>query len=288
MELNGATLVYGIIGNPVKHSLSPVLHNYFFSEIRMNAVYVPFALKTQNRQKKCLKEMLKSLSIMGLSVTIPYKKLAYEISDIKDSLSEFTHSSNTIVIQDKLYAYNTDGIGATRALLTKTEINHKSILILGYGGSASAIAGEILRNYQPKNIYITGRNSKKGKQFIRLLKQHISHQTKIQFLEEETLNLEEIDILINTTPIGMKGYPESEYKFFPIKDISKHHIVMDIVYTPIQTPLIKIAKQKKATIIEGYWMFLYQAIEQMKLFTGHYPEQKLILKLKSILLKHLQ
>lgn len=288
MKITGSTSLYGIIGNPVAHSLSPVLHNYFFSLMGMNAVYVPFLLKRETLQKKCLKKILKSLSIRGLSVTIPYKSLAYEISDIQDSLSEFTHSSNTVLIQDKLYAYNTDGTGATKALLTKAEINNKSILILGYGGSASAIAGEILLKYQPKKLYITGRNPKKGTQLIHLLNKNISHKVEVRFLKLEFCSLEDVDIIINTTPIGMKGYPESEYEFFPIKKISKHHVVMDIIYIPIETPLIQFAKQKKATIIEGYWMFLYQAIEQMKLFTGHYPDEKLILKLKSILVKHLQ
>ncbi|MFN3604321.1 MAG: shikimate dehydrogenase [Leptonema sp. (in: bacteria)] len=289
MKISGTTLVYGIIGNPIEHTLSPLLHNYYFSEIGYNAVYVPFKLDFEFSKKNCFKNTIKSLSIQGLSITIPYKKLGYLISDQRDSLTELTLSCNTIRIKNQFYGYNTDGIGAIKAILTKSNIDNKNILILGYGGAASAISGAILIHHKPKGIFITGRDKNKGKQLVKLLNKKIQHQSKIKFIEKEHKEFvpENFDIIINTTPLGMKGYP---YKEFPLPEnfILKNHIIMDIIYNPIETPLLQFAKRKKATVIEGYWMFLFQAIEQMKIFTDNYPDHRIIEKLKKLLLKNLK
>lgn len=290
MKISGTTSLFGIIGNPIEHSLSPILHNYFFEKIGFDAVYVPFKLNLEIQNKNCFKKILQSLNLKGLSITIPYKKLGFLIADQKDHLTEFTQSCNTLLIKEKLYGYNTDGPGAIQAILSNTPIENKNILILGYGGSASAIAGEILLNHNPKSLFITGRDKKKAEQLIKLLNKNFKNNKKAKFLSLEDKNFDpnEINIIINTTPIGMKGFKSDTLLPINEKYISKDHIVFDIIYNPIETPLLKIAKQKKARIIEGYWMFLFQAIKQMEIFTNIKPEENLIKKIKQILLQNLK
>lgn len=290
MKISGNTFVFGIIGNPIEHSLSPILHNYFFEKMGYNAVYIPLKLNLEIQNRNCFKKILQSLNLKGLSITIPHKKLGFLIADQKDFLTEFTQSCNTLLMKEKFYGYNTDGPGAIQAILSNTPLENKNILILGYGGSASAIAGEILLNHKPKSLFISGRNKKKAEQLIRLLNKNFKNNIKAKFLSLEDKNFDpnEIDILINTTPIGMKGFQTDTNLPIEEKYILKKHIVFDIIYNPIETPLLKIAKQKKATIIEGYWMFLYQAIKQMEIFTNIKPEENLIKKFKKILLGNLK
>ncbi|GIX41217.1 MAG: shikimate dehydrogenase (NADP(+)) [Leptospiraceae bacterium] len=295
MNITGKTSVYGIIGNPVSHSLSPVLHNFVYKEFNIDAVYVPFPFEIkQSKDKKLIKSLMIHFNILGLSVTIPYKFFAYQIADEKDKLSQLTKASNTLIKKnDKIMSFNTDGKGALDSLYQKTEIKNKNILILGYGGSASAIAGAILLYDKPSNLIFTGRNRTKAKKLIKELNKNIKHNVNIFFKEIEEmqnkkdLNINEIDIIINTTPVGMKGYKDQILPL-PEEYILKKHIIMDIIYNPLETDLIKIAKRKKATYIEGYWMLLYQAIYQMELFLNIKINDVLIKKLKNLLLKHLK
>ncbi len=297
MRINGNTKIFGILGDPVGHSLSPLLHNFIIEYYNLDAVYVPLRLRKGNLNKKSLKNILQNLSIEGLSVTIPHKKLIYEIADQRDDLSSVTLASNTFIREELnnnviLKAFNTDGPGAAQSLLMKTNLNKKNILIIGYGGSASAIAGELLLKYQPNKLIITGRNKKKGQQFTEILNQKIKHFSLCKFFPTEELikskdiNYSEMEIIINTTPLGMKNYEDD----LPIPEelILKNQIIMDIVYNPLETHFLKIAKNKRATIIEGYWMLLFQAIRQMEIFYKIKIEKDLIPKLKNILLKNLK
>ena len=296
MNITGKTSVFGIVGNPISHSLSPLLHNFAFKEFGVDAIYVPFLFEIkQKKDEKLLKNLLINFNVKGLSVTIPYKFLAFKTADYKDNLSAFTKSSNTLINQNqKIHAYNTDGKGALDALYDKTTLKDKNILIVGYGGSSSAIVGAILLNDQPKNIIISGRNKQKGQKLIRDLNKNISHRSHCFFVEIEELSnsksditIDDVDIIINTTPIGMKGNYENQNPL-PEQYIQKKHVVMDIIYNPQETQLLKIAKAKKATIIEGYWMFLYQAAYQMELFLNKKIEKEFLNKLKNLLLKTLK
>lgn len=295
MNINGKTKIFGIIGNPVSHSLSPILHNYVYEYYKKDAVYVPFLFSPQNKNKRMLlKSLLHDFNVQGLSVTIPYKNLAYEIADKKDELSNFIKASNTLLKkEDGIYAFNTDGKGALDALYQKTSLEDKIILILGYGGSAKAIAGALLLYEKPYIVIISGRNIKKAKQLVRLLNRNIQHDSVCyaagfqELRNDIIIKISDIDIIINTTPLGMKNF-ESDELPIPEDFIFSNQVIMDIVYTPLETKLLEIAKRKKATIIEGYWMLLYQAIYQMELFLNIQIEEELKKQLKKILLKHLQ
>jgi len=264
-QIDGNTKLFGIIGHPVKHSLSPLIHNAAFQKIGYNGVYIPFDIENPGIRTK---ESFHELGIHGLSVTIPHKNWAFQIADIKDPLSEICRASNTLIrnADGKFSAYNTDGPGALNALYTKIDsLSGKRILMIGYGGSASAIAHAILLNDPPESLYIGGRNQNKIKSFIETFNVHENLITEIKESDEH-ISSDDIDIVINTTPLGMKFGSVD----LPLKSdfITEKHIVFDIVYIPRDTPLIKLAKSKNAAVVYGYLMLLHQAVLQFELFTG--------------------
>ena len=266
--IKGNTRVYGILGFPLSHSLSPLLHNTGFHFRRVNAVYVPFPIEAPSSYTK---EALLGLGVQGLSVTIPHKAWAAKIADQKDTLSMHCQAANTLIAKEgKWHAYNTDGPGALQALQEYIkELKGKSFLMIGYGGSANAIAHSLLLEARPRLLVIAGRNAKKRKDFAACLQSKYPQQSSlIRTTDYKDLAPDEIDIIIHTTPLGMEGTAQDSA--LPIEEnfIQKSHWVFDIVYTPRQTPLLRHAARKGARTIPGYLMLLYQACLQFELFSG--------------------
>ena len=263
--INASTKIYGILGHPVKHSLSPLIHNTSFQLKNYNGVYLGFDIEHPDENTK---RSFLELGIHGLSVTIPHKNWAYDISDSTDSLSKICKASNTLIrtSDGTFHAYNTDGPGALHALHTKVNsLTNKNILILGYGGSASAIAHALLLEENPRTLYIGGRNLEKIKVFLDSLHEHSLDKNTILTAGND-LRPEDVDIIINTTPLGM----DHSNRELPLDAdfVRDFHTVFDIVYIPQETPLLKLAKSKNAEIVYGYLMLLYQAVLQFELFTG--------------------
>jgi shikimate dehydrogenase len=268
--ISGRTAVFGIAGNPVSHSISPVLHNRAFEKTGYDGVYVPFHV---DETGPFLKKAILHMGISGLSVTIPYKIWAAKIADERDALTGLTGAANTLIVRETrngkiLSAHNTDGPGAMRALRTAVfDLKGQVVVIAGYGGSARAIAGQLLLASDVKRIVITGRNMTKIRAFIRsLTRTHPDWKSRLVAANEEELMDQEAHILINTTPLGMKGFDLS----LPVPEsfLRSGLTVMDIVYRPEITPLLALAKKRRARIIPGYWMLLFQAVLQFELFTG--------------------
>lgn len=276
-SITGESQVFGIIGNPVSHSISPMLHNRAFERAGFHGVYVPFAV---DRTGPFLKTALLHLGLGGVSVTIPHKVWAARASDIRDPLVEITGAANTILVREKhrvkrLEAYNTDGPGAVRALKTALpDLSGKRILVAGYGGSARAIVGQLLLTEKPGRIAIHGRNRAKIRSFINFFKKKNSPKRGgglsfkpdcLSFFDESADEQAAFDIIINTTPLGMKGFDLA----LPVPEgmLRPGMVVMDIVYVPEMTPLLEAARAKKARIVPGYLMLLYQALLQYELFT---------------------
>lgn len=275
--INGSTRVYGIIGSPVGHSLSPLMHNAAFQYLKINAVYVPFDVKKVTRS---LGKAISSLGIGGLSVTIPHKTWAASIADNPDPLTQRCGAANTLIPEENgsISAYNTDGPGAIRALKTvENNIRGKRILLIGYGGSATAIAHTLLLEENPASLIIAGRNGKKREAFRDSLKKIYENQhTLIRSTDYSDFHPEEVDIIIHTTPLGMKGKP-AELPL-PVEFIQKYHTVYDIVYNPARTPLLTEAEKVGARTVRGYLMLLYQAVIQFELFTGQKAPESLMEK----------
>ncbi len=284
--MNRDTKFLGILGYPLSHTLSPIIHNGLISEFGINYSYL--VLEKEKPNKKILLSN-DSISFKGLSVTIPYKEWAYKNSDFQDEASKLMKSSNTLISQNgKIYAYNTDGLGAVTAIKEyfPATLKEKDILILGSGGSARGIAYSLLNEKSDSTkICISARNKITSNKMIKDLEKIKKHQTYFVPLSEIQKHKEKFSLIINTTPVGMKGREDSQIlnkDFF-----SKENILFDIVYNPIETELVKIAKSKGTKIIPGYEMLIYQAMEQFFLFTGIRVNEKQIEKVRNWVVKKL-
>jgi len=289
MLINRDTQFFGILGFPLSHTLSPVIHNGLFGEYGVNALYIVLEKEKPTRNLILGKE---SISLSGLSVTIPHKEWAFKIADYKDEASTNMKASNTLVRFDsKINAYNTDGYGAVRSIeeYKRDFFESKSagdILILGSGGSAKGISYSLVkRGLSSSKIVIAARNKKTGKALVKTLNSIENGISEYLPLDSLEANKKRFSLIINTTPVGMKGKTDSQIvsdTFF-----SKSQTLFDIVYNPLETPLVKMAKKNGARIIPGYEMLLYQAMEQFRLFTTIQVDNKHISLVRKWLLKSL-
>lgn len=288
------TEIFGILGYPLGHTLSPWIHNTLFQLSGYDGVYLVFE---NERWKEMGLRPLIDLGVKGVSVTIPFKEWAYSQANVVCDASKTMGASNTLLFRDGIEAVNTDGTGAVLSIMKSNPKLldpgiDKQILILGSGGSAKGIVfalAEALKN---------NTRDKKIQRKIKLLARNASTSQEIQtalgnpnWLEltskEECQKEKDLyDLIIHTTPVGMKGYggePLLDSQFF-----TKKHTLFDIVYNPLETDLVKQAKKKKAEIIPGYHMLLYQGIKQFELFTNVKAKTKWIDKVESLLLKQLK
>lgn len=256
MMIDQHTALYGVIGNPVRHSLSPALHNAAFSATGLNAVYLAFET---GDIEGCVRG-IKALDIKGASVTIPFKTAVIPYLDKINPLARRIGAVNTILNDNGwLKGYNTDAIGAVKALEEKIDLRGMTCLVIGSGGAARAI-GFILKE-RGVTISITNRSSGRGKELARSL--------GCPYIPLHKLGETRADVLIQTTPVGM--YPCVDQCPVPEQILVERLVVMDIVYNPFETRLIRLAKARGCITINGIRMFIHQAAEQLRLWTGIDP-----------------
>lgn len=267
--ITGKTSVFGIIGDPVEHSLSPGMHNAAFKELGLDNIYVPFHVKAGELENAI--NGAHALGIKGLNVTIPHKTEVIKYLDYLDIAAGLIGAVNTIEFgENGAVGHNTDGIGAVRAISEVVPLKNKKIMILGAGGAARAISFQILLS-GAKNLVISNRTIDKASELRDDLVEKLDPDVKVTDLgfnlEEE---LQDTDILINTTPIGM--YPNISQQ--PLVTANMMHpglIVNDIVYNPLKTGLIVEAEKVGAKTISGVKMLIYQGVESFKIWTGIEP-----------------
>ena len=260
---NHNTNLYCILGNPVSHSKSPIMHNTLFIENKINAVYLAFNIDNIKKGIDAVRE----LNIKGASVTIPFKQKIIQYLDNIDDEAKTIGAVNTIINNNGvLTGYNTDWHGGTEPL-KQYGIKDKQIGLFGAGGAAHAIAYGINKN--KGNLTVINRSPEKGKRLANLFDS--------DFLDINEIQNKNFDIIINTTPLGMA--PDINNSPVNKKILSKNMIVMDIVYNPLETKLIKDAKETGCRIIDGLSMFIYQGAEQFKLWTGILPSTELMRKI---------
>lgn len=266
MNLSGKTRVYGVIGDPIAHSLSPTLHNAAFDALRMDCVYLAFHVKS-GEVESALRGM-RGLGIAGLNVTMPHKSAVLPFLDEIEQTARFLGSVNTISNSNgKLLGFSTDGVGALNALkLNGVDLRSKKVLLLGGGGTAKAIAYALAGEVD--KLVILNRSPQK----IVSLTENLNRQFKAQvaggLLEPSSLqqNLKEADVLINATSVGM--YPDEEHSLVEPKLLKPHLTVMDVVYNPLETKLAKDAKEAGAKVISGIEMLIHQGAASFEIWTG--------------------
>jgi len=256
MIIDQHTGLYCVIGKPIGHSLSPVMHNAAFSATGTNAVYLAFAT---DDVRGALNGM-KTFGIKGASVTLPLKTEVLPYLDALDPMAEKIGAVNTIVNNHgRMTGYNTDGIGALKALEEKIPVSGKRCIILGAGGAARAIAFVLREN--AVNVTVVNRSSERGKA--------LAHSLGCPFVPLNKIGEITPDILIQTTPVGM--YPDVDQCPVPEHILEKRMVVMDIIYNPFETRLMKLAKARGCVTISGAGMFVHQGAEQFRLWTGIDP-----------------
>jgi shikimate dehydrogenase len=253
MQIDGKTRIYGIMGKPVSHSLSPAMHNAAFQEIALNNVYVAFEVEDVPRAL----DGFRTLGVRGVSVTIPHKQAVIPHLDAIDPVAEKIGAVNTLMISDQhIEGFNTDWIGAMQALEAISEVSGKTVLVIGAGGSARAV-GFGLREKGAK-ILLTNRTQSKG--------QALARELDGEFISLADVAEAQADAMINTTSVGMTPHDED----IPVPAAALENItaVMDIVYSPVQTRLLREAKQAGCKTVDGRYMLLYQGVAQFERWTG--------------------
>jgi 3-dehydroquinate dehydratase / shikimate dehydrogenase len=251
-QVDAATRIYGVAGDPVAHSLSPVIMNAALRRENVNGVYLPLHAKTLKDLIHCVRE----IPLHGLSITMPYKQAILAHLDNTDPHTAKIGACNTVVRgQDgKLYGFNTDVAGIIRPLEQRLTIEKAKILVLGAGGAArAAVFGLKERGAE---VWILNRTSVKG--------QKLARQAKAHSVKRADLRKTAFDVIINATPVGMGNTRDC-----PLKDDEiQARVVFDMVYDPVETHLLQIARAKGIAVIPGVEMFVQQAARQFEIWTG--------------------
>ncbi len=241
------------MGNPVSHSLSPAMHNSAFKELGLNCAYVPFPVTNV----AAALSGFKALHVRGVSVTIPHKQTVIDHLDSIDPVAKKIGAVNTLILDDgKIKGLNTDWLGANRALDDVISLTGKTALILGAGGSARAIGFGLLE--AGAAIMLASRTPASGQELAQTLGCPWHPLKKIPELSA--------DCLINATSVGMT--PNSDTSLVPPHCLSRYQAVMDIVYAPLETKLLRQAKKAGCKTVNGIAMLLYQGVAQFELWTG--------------------
>jgi shikimate dehydrogenase len=286
-KFNHNTKIIGVIGHPIKHSYSPLMHNIAFELSGLNYIYLPFDIPATSL-KDALKGMV-ALGIKGFNVTIPLKeKIIPLLKNISDEAS-IIGAVNTIVNEDGvLYGYNTDVNGITESLNPyKEELAGADVTVIGAGGAARSAIYALIRNFKVNNINIVNRTE----QIAESLKEYFS--AKMLFTNFRTYQLFPPDLvevfqssklIINTTSMGMA--PNIDDAATTIKEsFIKDQIVFDVVYTPVYTKLLTLAQSQGARIVTGLNMFVEQGARSYELWTGEkMPVEKVIKTIQSYLI----
>jgi shikimate dehydrogenase len=266
MAISGTTKVCAIIGDPVDHSFSPVMHNAAFNELGLNLVYVAFKV-TANELKDALLGA-KSLGLRGLNVTMPHKHTVIDYLDFVDSTAEKISAVNTILNnRGKLTGYNTDGSGAMIALQENgVDVANKKLILLGAGGAAKAIAYKAAQDVD--ELVILNRTENKAKKLANMLSNTFDTKITSGTLSSSILKteLENADILINATSMGM--HPDIESSLVPLDLLHSNLCVMDIIYNPLTTKMLRDAKSVGATTVSGLEMLIYQGAVAFEIWTN--------------------
>ena len=262
MNINAHTDLYCILGNPVHHSLSPVMHNTAFKKLGINAIYCalsPTSIKAGI-------EAIRTLGIKGASITIPYKTEAIRYIDEIDDMAKIIGAINTISNSEgKIRGYNTDGYGAIQSLRNGgVQVRDRNYLVIGNGGSARAISFSLLE--EGASVLIAGRNDRNVAGLADELKSRYDSVSGTLLSKLNAQAMERIDVIINSTPLGM--HPDVGTMPIDIDLVRKNHIVFDIVYTPHTTRFLNEAKKRGCRVIYGIDMLVNQGARQFEIWTG--------------------
>ena len=267
MDINAQTRFCGVIGNPVEHSLSPAIHNAAFQKLGLNFIYLAWRVEAIGDAIRGLRALG---NFRGASVTIPHKVAAMPFLDEVDAMARHIGAINTIIVEEgRLIGSNTDATGALRALKEgKVPLNGESVVMLGSGGAARAIAFVLAAEAGIRRLHLLGIEEQERRSLAVDLKTKTGLTVLNAHLDEASLKtvLSEARVLIHCTPVGMA--PKTGISCVPVHLLHPALTVMDIVYNPRETQLLADAKAAGCRTIPGLEMFLFQAAAQFERWTG--------------------
>ena len=271
-QLDQATRIFGVAGNPIAHSLSPLMHNTAFRRENVNAVMLPLKV----RSLADLLTVVEELPLAGVAVTMPLKEEVLPYLANMDPLTARIGACNTLRTgaDGKLYGFNTDVAGVVRPLEKRLRLRGARIAVLGAGGAARAAVFGLVE--QGAEVFIVNRTHENAVALAR--------QAKAKSLKHEQFAKQHFDVLINSTPCGMKGNKQA----LPIAENELNAgIVFDMVYNPLETPLLKLAHARGIPVVSGLEMFVQQGARQFEIWTGKpAPEPDMLRVVEFALRRH--
>ncbi len=266
-SITASTDLFCVLGNPVAHSKSPLVHNQAFADHHIDAVFLAFEPFDIQQAMDAVREF----DIRGVSITIPFKQTVMPFLDQIDDQALAIGAVNTIVNRNgKLCGYNTDSRAAV-APLNNSDISGKSVLVIGAGGAARAVSFGIYG--QKGDLKITNRSQDKGRE--------LAARYDAEFVPMAQVGQLRPDIVINATSVGMA--PRENALSCPAECLTPGTLVMDVVYTPLETKLLSVARQKRCRVVDGLTMFVAQAAAQFEIWTGIHPDME---KMRQAVLAH--
>jgi 3-dehydroquinate dehydratase/shikimate dehydrogenase len=252
-QVDAATRVYGVAGDPVQHSLSPIMMNTAFHRETVNAVFL--ALQTEKIED--LLVLIREVPVHGVAVTMPLKQAIMKHLDRTDALSQKIGACNTVVrSQDgKLIGYNTDVIGIVRPLEQRIDLRKAKVLLLGAGGAARAAAFGLKQ--KGADVFILNRTPQTA--------QKLAREAEAKTIRRDQVAKTAFDVIVNATSVGMAG--EKQQVILEERELNAK-LVFDMVYNPLETPLLKMARSKGLAVVTGAEMFVQQGADQFQLWTG--------------------
>ena len=269
-NIDHTTKIVGIIGHPLKHSLSPKMHNLSFHLQGLNYIYIPFDIPTSNLGDS-LKAM-RTLGIRGLNVTIPHKeKIIHHMDHVSEEAST-VGAVNTIVNEgNQFFGYNTDIHGIIESLNPyKKQLAKSIVTVIGSGGGARAVLYSLIRHFKVDKINIINRTEERSEAIKDYFhdKMHFDNIVTHELMAKENLNVyKESQLIVNTTSLGM--YPLVEDSPTNLQDsFNSSQIVFDLIYNPLKTKFLELAESMGAEVINGLKMFIVQGAKSFELWTG--------------------
>jgi len=266
LRIDARTRICAVIGNPVEHSLSPAIHNAAFREKGLNLCYTAFRVE----DLPAAISGTRALGLLGLSVTIPHKVAILPLLDEVDENARRIGSVNTVLQRDgKLYGYNSDGMGALRALReARIPLDGKKVVILGSGGAARAIAFTLGQEASPAEMLLLGVDRQECDNLQADLRAVLPFPVQGEPLSPESLteHIPRADLIVHCTPVGMS--PRTGESLLGREELKPGQAVFDIVYNPFKTRLLAEAEAAGCRVLPGVEMFLHQALFQFELWTG--------------------
>jgi shikimate dehydrogenase len=272
----GNTKVYTVIGNPVKHSKSPNMHNAAFQSLNINACYVP--LEPEGKDLKSICDLIRSGVISGSNVTIPFKESVVEFVDILTDEASMIGSVNTLYSKNgSLIGDNTDGLGFKKSLFSDLGFSplNKSAIILGAGGAAKAVTAKLCQA-ELKSLVIFDIDDIKAEELLKHIS-NFNYKTEVKLISSSDVDVfsDKSDLIVNCTPIGMK---DSDPLLVSEDIITSNHWVYDLVYTPPLTKLLFNAKKAGAKVLNGMDMLAYQGAESFSIWESVEPPYEIMKK----------